>query len=95
VTCPWPGIVKLFPARESLVSDFPARTGKSLTFFTVQHVQYRQDLAFTLHRENKDQEKGKTGDVIAAWKEGLIRRQHKKRRTLVNVTYIQIQDIFS
>jgi hypothetical protein len=32
---PWPGIIKLFPAMESLVSDIPAWTGKSLTFFTV------------------------------------------------------------
>jgi hypothetical protein len=28
-------IPKLFPARESLVSDIPAGMGKSLTFFTV------------------------------------------------------------
>ncbi len=56
---------------------------------------YRQDLAVTQHRENKDQEKGKTGDVIAAWKEGQIRRQHKKRRTLVIVTYIKIKYNFN
>jgi hypothetical protein len=31
----WPGIIKLIPARESLVSDIPAGDGKSLTFFTV------------------------------------------------------------
>ncbi len=31
---PWPGIVKFFPARESLVSDIPALgTGKSINFF--------------------------------------------------------------
>jgi hypothetical protein len=28
-------IIKLFPARESLVSDIPAGTGKTITFFTV------------------------------------------------------------
>jgi hypothetical protein len=33
---PWPGISRLFPARESLVSDIPARKmGKSVTFFAV------------------------------------------------------------
>jgi hypothetical protein len=31
----WPEIIKLFPARESLVSDNRLGTGKSLTFFTV------------------------------------------------------------
>jgi hypothetical protein len=30
---PWPGIIKLFQARESLVSDIPAGDGKTLTFF--------------------------------------------------------------
>jgi hypothetical protein len=30
---PWPGIIKLFPARESLVCDIPAGAGK--IFFTV------------------------------------------------------------
>ncbi len=31
---PWPGIIKFFPARESLVSDTPLGwTGKSITFF--------------------------------------------------------------
>jgi hypothetical protein len=32
---PWPGIIKLFPARVSLVSDIPAGTGKWLTFFFI------------------------------------------------------------
>jgi hypothetical protein len=33
---PWPGIIKLFPARESLVSDIPAGDGKIVKlFFTV------------------------------------------------------------
>ncbi len=27
-TVHWPGIIKLFPARESLVNDFPAGDGK-------------------------------------------------------------------
>jgi hypothetical protein len=49
---------------------------------------YRQDLDVTLDRENKDQEKGKTGDVIVARQGGQIRRQHKKRITHVNVTYV-------
>jgi hypothetical protein len=26
---PWPGIIKLFPARESLISDIPAGDGKN------------------------------------------------------------------
>ncbi len=30
---PWPGILKLLPSRESLVSDTRLGTGKSLTFF--------------------------------------------------------------
>jgi hypothetical protein len=30
---PWPGIIKLFPARESLVSDIPARDGKIIDLF--------------------------------------------------------------
>jgi hypothetical protein len=29
----WSGIIKLFPARESLVSDILARDGKRITFF--------------------------------------------------------------
>jgi hypothetical protein len=32
---PWPGIIKLFPARESLVSDNPAGDGKIANLFTV------------------------------------------------------------
>ncbi len=39
---PWPGIIKLFPARESLVSDIPAEDGKKITFFTVQDVEISQ-----------------------------------------------------
>ncbi len=30
---PWPGIIKFFPARESLVSDIRLGTGKSINFF--------------------------------------------------------------
>ncbi len=30
---PWPGKIKLFPARESLVNDIPARDGKTVNFF--------------------------------------------------------------
>jgi hypothetical protein len=30
---PWPGIIKFFPARESLVSDIPAGDGKTAHFF--------------------------------------------------------------
>jgi hypothetical protein len=30
---PWQGIIKLFPARESLVSDIPAGDGKTLNLF--------------------------------------------------------------
>jgi hypothetical protein len=30
---PWSGIIKLFLARDSLVSEIPLGTGKSLTFF--------------------------------------------------------------
>ncbi len=32
---PCPGIIKLFPARESLVSDIPAGDGKIIRVFTV------------------------------------------------------------
>jgi hypothetical protein len=32
---PWPGIIKLFPSRESVVSDFPAGDEKIYNFFTV------------------------------------------------------------
>jgi hypothetical protein len=32
---PWPGIIKLFPARESLVSDIPAGDGKNYNLCTV------------------------------------------------------------
>jgi hypothetical protein len=32
---PWPGIMKIFPSIESLVSDIPAGKGKRQTFFTV------------------------------------------------------------
>jgi hypothetical protein len=30
---PWPGIIKFFPARESLVSDIPAGDGKIADLF--------------------------------------------------------------
>ncbi len=30
---PWPGIIKFFPARESLVSDIPAGDGKAANVF--------------------------------------------------------------
>jgi hypothetical protein len=30
---PWPGIIKFFPARESLVSDIPAGEGKTVNIF--------------------------------------------------------------
>jgi hypothetical protein len=30
---PWPGIKKLFPARENLVSDIPAGDGKTANLF--------------------------------------------------------------
>jgi hypothetical protein len=34
---PWPGIIKLFQAREGLVSDIPAEDGKTANlFFTVK-----------------------------------------------------------
>ncbi len=34
---PWPGIIKLFPARGSLVNDIPSRDGKTANiFFTVK-----------------------------------------------------------
>jgi hypothetical protein len=32
---PWPGIIKLFPPREILVSDIPTGDGKIASFFTV------------------------------------------------------------
>jgi hypothetical protein len=32
---PWPGIMKIFPTRKSLVGDIPAGDWKSLVFFTV------------------------------------------------------------
>jgi hypothetical protein len=30
---PWPGIIKLFPARESLINDIPAGDGKNYNIF--------------------------------------------------------------
>jgi hypothetical protein len=33
-----PGIIKLFPARENLVSDIPAGDGKIVNFFTVYNL---------------------------------------------------------
>ncbi len=33
VTTPWPGIIELFPARDSLVSDIPAGDGKIANLF--------------------------------------------------------------
>jgi hypothetical protein len=37
---PWPGIIKLFPARERLVSDIPDRNGKIVNPF-LKFTQYR------------------------------------------------------
>jgi len=37
---PWPGIMYLFPARESLLVTFQLETWKSPTFFTVYHCIY-------------------------------------------------------
>ncbi len=46
---PWPGIIKLFPARESLVSDIPAGNGKNDNlFFTV----YARDKVHSAGRVN-------------------------------------------
>jgi hypothetical protein len=45
---PWPGIIKLFPTRESLVSDIPAGDGKSLTFYYSVHLIHGY-IAFTLN----------------------------------------------
>jgi hypothetical protein len=39
---PWPGIIKLFPAQESLVSDSRLGTRKSLTFFNSVMLVCRQ-----------------------------------------------------
>jgi hypothetical protein len=39
---PWTGIFKLFPARESLVSDIPAGDRKNITFFYSVHYIYVQ-----------------------------------------------------
>ncbi len=36
----WPGIIKLFPARESLVSDIPAEDGKISNLFYSVYTQY-------------------------------------------------------
>ncbi len=33
--CPWPRIIKLFPARKNLASDIPAGDGKIAYLFTV------------------------------------------------------------
>jgi hypothetical protein len=38
---PWPGKIKLFPARESLVSDIPAGDGKKYILFTVYELTNR------------------------------------------------------
>jgi hypothetical protein len=39
---PWQGIIKLFPARESLVSDIPARDGKiDNLFYSVSRIPYK------------------------------------------------------
>ena len=45
---PWAGKLKLFPARESLVSDIPTENEKSLIFFTVYGI-YRISSIFPLH----------------------------------------------
>ncbi len=43
---PWRGIIQLFPASDSLVSDIPAMDGKSKPFFTVHGtVQEQQSLS--------------------------------------------------
>ncbi len=45
-TDPWPGIIKFFPARESLVSDIPAGDGKfDKLFFTVYMVYFADEKA--------------------------------------------------
>ena len=45
---PWPGIIKLFPARESLVSDIPTGDGKISNLFysvvTANPVKNREDV---------------------------------------------------
>jgi hypothetical protein len=47
---PWPGIIKLFLARESLVSEIPAGDGKiaNLFYSVCQEMQKREFWAFPL-----------------------------------------------
>ncbi len=50
----WPGIIKLFPARKSLVSDFPAGDRKTVKFFfTVYSLEGSFYPAFLEHSTGK------------------------------------------
>ncbi len=51
------GIIKLFPARESLVGDIPAEDGKSLTFsYSVQEFQLTAMILFKKQIESYSRE---------------------------------------
>jgi hypothetical protein len=57
---PWPGINKLYPAKECLVSDSPAGTGKWLNFFySMLHILggmiSHMGQAKTTNKENRSQ----------------------------------------
>ncbi len=49
---PWPGILKLFSARESLVSDIPAGDGKTGNLF--YSVIYFGRLKLVVNKQNKN-----------------------------------------
>jgi hypothetical protein len=60
---PWAGIIKLFPARESLVSDIPAGDGKIANLF-LQCIQFNFFALFVLKIHTKNTEWSDCIDTI-------------------------------
>jgi hypothetical protein len=64
------GIIKIFPARESLISDIPAREGKPQTFFYSEPVLifYVENCYFiicsVLYRDDEEQDETVSGQSI-------------------------------
>jgi hypothetical protein len=88
---PWPGIIKLFPARESLVSDIPARDGKIIDLF----LQCRHEVKRMLENEvgegeseTEKDEKGrnKKGEMLE-WMEWSSGKNEKGKRCAVYFVY--------
>jgi hypothetical protein len=77
-------IIKLLPARESLVSDIPAGDGKNDNLFYSVAVPATQ-------REKKDQVTGVYGSCGDSWGKGVGEKQDDTEKNLVSLYVLLLQ----